>query len=57
MGKDSLGLSWIPPNEVFHGKTFTVPYVYNTTYMTPLNNNNSLENFRGALETAKNMKV
>ena len=23
-------LSWIPPNVVFHGKTFAVSYVYNT---------------------------
>ena len=21
---------WIPPNKVFHRKTFAVPYVYNT---------------------------
>ena len=25
-------LSRIPPTEVFHGKTFTVPYIYNTYY-------------------------
>ena len=28
-------LSWIPPNVGFHGKTFVMPYVYNTK-TTPL---------------------
>ena len=52
-------LSWIPPNEVFRGKAFAVPYVYNTQTM-PLYE--ACINFHGKtfavlLKTVKNAKV
>ena len=45
-------LSRIPPNVVFHRKTFAVPYVYNTLTMPLYKACIKIhgENFRGALE-------
>ena len=49
-------LSRIPPNVVFHGKTFAVPYnCYNAIIQSIYNiNKDSRENFRGALENHEN---
>ena len=51
-------LSWIPPNVVFHGKTFAVPYVCNNATIQSIYNINkdSWENFRSALENSENHK-
>ena len=51
-------LSRIPPNEVFHGKTFTVPYIY-STQTTPLWQSLYIylrKNFHGTLENCKKHK-
>ena len=46
----------IPPNEVFHGKTFAVPYVCNNAIIRSFYNINkySWENFHGAFENREN---
>ena len=50
-------LSQIPPNVVFHGKTFTVPYVttLKQRHYTKLISKDSWENFRGALENRESL--
>ena len=49
--------SRIPPNVVFHGKTFAVPYVCNNAIIRSFYNTNedSQENFQGALENHKSL--
>ena len=47
----------IPPNEVFHGKTFAVPYICNNIIIRSFYNINkdSRENFHGDLENRKSL--